>query len=82
MTTKEFIIEEAINDIVIFRTLPSQIDYTDPYRIKSDMAEKFLDTLPMELKSEALRKVEEKVDDYYTPLPGSEYSLANLDNMF
>ena len=39
-------IQKAIDDYITFYTLPPQIDYTRPYKIKADKAEAYLRSLP------------------------------------
>lgn len=56
-------IKNAINDIVHYRTLPPQIDYTKPYKIKADKAEEFLMSLPDGEKY--MEQVNKEVDVYY-----------------
>lgn len=58
--------QTAINQIVTFGTLPDQIDYTEPYRIKAYRAEEFLKTLPAEEYTAIMKDIEEKVNSYWS----------------
>ncbi len=79
---KKLTVEQAISDIVDYNTLPSQIDFRDPWRMKSIEAEEFLDTLSENEKSSAFLKIQEKIDKYYTPVDGLGFSPAEMDEMF
>lgn len=58
--------EEAIDSIVTYNTLPSQIDYTRPYRIRSRGAEEYLETLEDSERNKAYDEIEKRIEAYYT----------------
>jgi len=68
MTTKE-----AISVIVTYYTLPPQIDYTLPYKLKSIEAEKFLNALPQKEYDNANTKIRKQCESYYAPGGAGEY---------
>lgn len=76
---KDPVIRKAIQDIVTYNTLPSQIDYRLPYRIKAQKAELFLQTLPN--GSDYLAIAVKETDAYYTPTE-SGLSPSDYDEMF
>jgi hypothetical protein len=73
-------IEKAIQDIVTYATLPSQIDYRRPWKTKADKAEEFLQSLPD--GENYLNQAREQIDAYYTPNPESGMSPSDYDEMF
>lgn len=79
-------VEQAINAIVHYNTLPSQIDYRVPERNKSTEAEEYLETLGATKERKALNEVERQIDEYYSPSfigeDGVEYSCADMNEMF
>lgn len=68
MTTKE-----AIQAIVRYNTLPPQIDYTLPWRLKSIKAEKFLDTLSGDEINKANAEIKRQIESYYGPDGAAQY---------
>lgn len=64
----------AIDAIVTYQTLPSQIDYVHPYKVKAEKALKYLESQP-DLEG-ALSEVNEKVGEYY------DSPAAYLDSLF
>jgi hypothetical protein len=73
--------KEAIEAIITYNTLPSQIDYKVPWKIKAIEAEKYLDTLPIDEYNEANKEIKKAIDNYYTPNE-SGYSPSELNEMF
>jgi len=57
--------EQAKREIILFRTLPHQIDYTEPYRIRAYKAERYLRTLPLSQQKRAQREIDREVNAYY-----------------
>jgi len=52
----------AINDIITYHTLPPQIDYTLPFKMKADRANEYIETLPD--SEEILADIDAKIDEY------------------
>ena len=79
-------VAQAIEAIVNYNTLPPQIDYRVPQRIKSTEAEQYLESISNSEKQKAFSEIERQIDEYYTPTftgeDGVEYSCADLDAMF
>lgn len=69
-------INEAIQKVISYETLPPQIDYTRPYLLKSTSSRLFIATLPEDLRMYALQKIENYVTDYF------ESGYAELDAKF
>ena len=63
--TKE--IRNAIHDVVLYQTLPSQIDYQRPWELKAEKALRYIDSLPTKTRIDVLNAIREEVDEYYTP---------------
>ena len=86
METQKTKITKAINEIVTYNTLPSQIDYQVPYQIKAMEAEEFLHSLTAKECANAEKIVEKQINDYYAPAGidenGQEFSIASLNDMF
>jgi len=55
--------QEAINNIVKYHTLPSQIDFTRPWMIKSIQSEKFIQTLPLIEQDRAWDEINKRMED-------------------
>jgi hypothetical protein len=68
--------QEAIDEIVGFETLPPQIDYRLPFKIKADKAEEFLKALPKEESEKAFAEIEERVNNYF------DSEVSYLDTLF
>ena len=75
-------VQDAIEAMVTLGTLPSQIDYTAPYKRKANEAEAFLQTLSKEERQAAYDSVEAQVNEYHSPIDGWDCSPADLDNQF
>jgi len=73
-------IRRAINNIVAFATLPSQIDYRAPYKKRAEEAEKFLMSLPDGEKY--LQQAYDRIDSYSEEDPKTGMSAANYNDMF
>ena len=86
MVTQKVKITEAINAIVCYNTLPSQINYQLPFKIKADEAEEFLHSCTTKECDDAEKIVETQINEYYAPayvdVNGIEFSHADLNNMF
>lgn len=67
-------INNAIDDIVTYATLPPQIDYTLPYKIKYDKAIKFLESLKDGKRY--MKIAEKRINAYY------ESGAAYYDSLF
>lgn len=75
-------IKSAIDDIVTYATLPPQIDYTLPWKIKADAAETFLLTqVHAEEAKKAFEEITRQIDSYFEPNEQG-FSIAALDAMF
>ena len=72
---------EAIEAIILYETLPPQIDYTKPYWDKAVKAGEFLDALPELDRDEAYEEIRSQVELYNTP-GECGHSAAELDAMF
>lgn len=57
-------VKQAIADIVTYNTLPQQIDYRKPYKIKANKAEEFIKTLPDADK--IFKIIGKKIDAYHS----------------
>jgi hypothetical protein len=57
------VIEKSIKAIVTYNTLPPQIDYRKPYKIKAEKAEKYLESLPN--GKQYIKQAEDQIQDYY-----------------
>jgi len=69
-------IKEAIKDIVIFNTLPPQIDYVKPWQIKFNNAVKFLESLPKDKSKIAFKEIDDQILEYYNS------DIARYDSLF
>ena len=56
-------INEAVNDIIVYYTLPPQIDCQASYRIRAHKAEQFLETL--ESSKVWFKLIEKRINAYY-----------------
>lgn len=75
-------INQAIADIVAYNTLPIQIDYRMPWRIKADKAEKYLEEYTTQKEyDEAMKQITRQIDSYYEP-DSNGMSAAAYNNMF
>ncbi len=79
--------EAAIAIIIGMQTLPPQIDYISPAKQKEIAeAEYFINNLLEEERAEALRLIDDAVNNYYEPSflgeDGKMYSVAAMDAMF
>jgi hypothetical protein len=74
-------IKNAISDIVLYETLPPQIDYTKPYKIKHDKGIYFINKLHPKLKNVIEKQIEKQIDAYYTPSDNG-LSAAYCDSLF
>ena len=72
---KNIKIKQAIKDIVTYATLPPQIDYVLPYKIKSNKAEEYLMSLPYGEKH--IARAEKQIEQYY-----SEKGAGQYDKLF
>jgi len=73
-------IQDAIQAIVTYHTLPSQIDHRRPWQTKADRAEEFLQSLPN--GDEYLDQAREQIDSYYTQDTESGMSSSDYDELF
>lgn len=73
-TEQQQAISSAISDIVHYQTLPSQIDYTAPYKAKAEKATDYLLSLPNGQKY--IDRADKQVFSYY------DSPAAYLDEMF
>lgn len=67
---------KSVEQIIALRTLPHQIDYTAPYHMKANLAEQYLNSLDLSLKTIAYNYIDEQVNDYY------ESGAAEADSKF
>ena len=67
-------VQKLIDDIVTFRTLPPQIDYTRPYKIKAEAALEKLKKLPN--YKQYLKIIDDEVSEYYNS------DISDLDAQF
>lgn len=70
-------IQKSKQEIIEYRTLPSQIDYRLPYKIKADKAEKYIRTLNTDLQKAIFNEIDAEVNAYY-----SEHGAAQYDELF
>ena len=56
-------IEKSIKAIVTYSTLPPQIDYRKPYKIKAEKAQEYLESLPN--GEQYIKQAEDQIEDYY-----------------
>lgn len=79
-------VKEAIDAVVTLNTLPPQIDYRVPQKMKAQEAEEFLETLSEEESKKAYTEITKQIEDYYstcfTGEDGTDYSAADLNAMF
>ena len=68
--------QEAISDIVTLGTLPPQIDYVRPYKVKAEKAEEFIDALPELEKDLAYQDIDNQIKSYY------DSPMCYLDKLF
>lgn len=68
-------VQEFIGDIVTYNTLPPQIDYTRPYRIKAQIAEDHLKAMGT-IGEMAMDTANAEIEAYH------ESGAAELDAMF
>lgn len=80
-TTTKQQIKNAINAVVSYNTLPSQIDYVTPYKRKAEVALTLIEDSPERIKKYMINKIEQETNAYYEENE-SGYSTAELDNMF
>lgn len=77
---------EIINAIVIYNTLPSQIDYRLPQKIKSMEAEEKLETLSLEEKTKIENEIGKQINDYYSAtikgIDNNYYSPSEMNERF
>lgn len=78
---------EAIQTIVHYVTLPSQIDYINPARrAEFRKAEELIESLPTDEKETAYETIQAQIDEYFTPsfqgTDGEWYSPADMNEMF
>lgn len=66
-------LKQAIQAIVTYNTLPPQIDYTLPWRLKAIKAEKFLDELSQKEYDEASAEIKKQTESYYSPEGAAQY---------
>lgn len=66
-------IEQAKADMISYATLPPQIDYTMPWRVKCNKAQEFIETLPTGIKNRIFSEIEAEVDEYYGPNGAAQY---------
>lgn len=69
-------VKVAIEHIITLETLPHQIDYTLPFRVKAQQAQEFINSLPMEEKDKANKEIEKRVSVYF------ESGAAYYDSLF
>lgn len=74
-------VEQAINDIINYETLPSQIDYRVREKAKAEEANDFLNTLPKGLCQMYSIRIETAIELWHTPLACGQ-SPSELDDMF
>ena len=67
-------IEKSIKAIVTYNTLPPQIDYRKPYKIKAEKAQEYLESLPN--GEQYIKQAEDQIEDYYNS------GYAELDAKF
>jgi hypothetical protein len=67
-------IEKSIKAIVTYSTLPPQIDYRKPYKIKAEKAQEYLESLPN--GEQYIKQAEDQIEDYYNS------GYAELDAKF
>lgn len=70
-------INKAKSQIITFETLPPQIDYVLPWKMKADKAVKFIETLPEKIQSSIMKQISDAVDEYY-----GENGAAQYDCLF
>lgn len=70
-------IKKAKDEIITFETLPPQIDYTLPYKIKANKAIEFIETLPEKMQTSIMNQIAVVVDEYY-----GENGAAQYDCLF
>lgn len=58
-------LEEAINDIYYYNTMPHQIDYRRDERIKAREAEELIREQPDYIKDMCFKMVSEKIEEYH-----------------
>lgn len=75
-------IKTAIQNVVNYHTLPSQIDYRVPQRNKAHEAEAFIESLPKRLAKRIGKAINRQIDAYYSPVTPEGYSVADLEEMF
>jgi len=73
--------EDAIKAVVIYHTLPPQIDFREPWAHKANVAEDYLNTLPTEERIKAFEEIDKQIDAYHTP-DESGVCIAYLDSKF
>lgn len=71
----------AVINIITYNTLPSQIDYVEPYKRAMLQAEAFLNTLPQEEKDAAWAEINITIDAYYEE-DENGISQDYLDSLF
>jgi len=75
-------ITTAIQAVVNYHTLPSQIDYRLPWRIKAFEAERVIDALPKRMAKRVWKSITRRINQYYSPVTPEGYSAADLNEMF
>ena len=80
-------VEQAIQTIVHYQTLPSQIDYISPARrAEFREAEELIESLPTVEQQTAYEAIQAQIDEYFTPsfqgADGEWYSPADMNEMF
>jgi len=80
-------VEQAIQTIVHFQTLPPQIDYISPARrAEFREAEELIESLPTVEQQTAYEAIQAQIDEYFTPsfqgADGECYSPADLNSLF
>ena len=76
-------VELAIQAIVTYRTLPSQIDYTKPYQKRADRGLDFIESLGSKEQHMAIAEIDRQVFSYYEPNEGlNGHSISGLSEMF
>ena len=80
-------VEQAIQTIVHYQTLPPQIDYISPaQRAEFREAEELLESLSTVEQQVAYEAIQTQIDEYFTPsfqgADGEWYSPADLNSLF
>lgn len=58
-------ISQAVSDIIIYMTLPPQTPHEWSFKVKSDNAYRFLETLPKVQYQESLNRIDRELAEYY-----------------